>query len=129
VNQALGWRRQALRGRSSLALVALWAAACGPPRGTIGAILGQNSAGELTIREAPEGLACHQAGLRPGDRILLIDGVDVRTLDSKGVHLALSGEVDEKVKLTVVRGDEIIRVTLKRTPAQKRRGNQHSEQR
>lgn len=109
--------------QSRLALVVLCTAACGPSRGTIGAILGQNAAGELTIREVPEGLACHQAGLQPGDRILLIDGKDVRSLDAKGVHLALSGEVDEKVKLTVVRGDEIIRVTLKRTPAQKRRAD------
>ena len=101
-------------------LVALCAAACGPARGTIGAVLGQSSAGELTIREVPDGLASHEAGLQPGDRILLIDDVDVRSLDAKGVHLALSGEVDDKVKLTVVRGEEIIRVTLKRTPARKR---------
>ena len=94
---------------------------CGPKKGTIGAVLGQSPEGELTIREVPEGLAADEAGLRPGDRILLIDGVDVRTLESKGVHEALSGEVDDKVKLTVERGDEIIRVTLKRTKAQKLR--------
>jgi len=95
--------------------------ACGPKKGTVGAVLGQDPEGELTIREVPEGLAADEAGLQPGDRILLIDGVDVRTLDSKGVHEALSGEVDDKVKLTVERGDQIIRVTLKRTPAQKLR--------
>ena len=99
----------------------LCAVACGPKRGTIGAVLGQSPEGELTIREVPEGLAAEEAGLRPGDKILLIDGVDVRTLDSKGVHEALSGDVDDTVKLTIERGTQIIRVTLKRTPAQKLR--------
>ena len=113
----LGW----VAGAAAIGLLAtlLLATACGPKKGTIGAVLGQGPEGELTIREVPEGLAADEAGLQPGDEILLIDGVDVRTLDSKGVHQALAGEVDDKVKLTVERGDQIIRVTLKRTPAQK----------
>jgi carboxyl-terminal processing protease len=106
---------------AGLLMTVLCAAACGPKKGTIGAVLGQNDDGELTIREVPEGLAADEAGLQPGDKILLIDGVDVRTLDAKGLRKALGGEVDDKVKLTVERGDEIIRVTLKRTPAKKLR--------
>ena len=78
-------------------------AGCGPKKGTIGAVLGQSPDGELTIRDVPEGLAAEKAGLQRGDKILLIDGVDVRTLDAEGVHKALSGEVGETVKLTVVR--------------------------
>jgi carboxyl-terminal processing protease len=64
-------------------------------------------------------LAADRAGLKPGDRILLIDGVDVRALSSRELHLALAGEVDEVVKLTVLRGEEVLRVTVKRTAARR----------
>ncbi len=114
-------RRVTWAGAVGLLTTLLSVGACGPKQGTIGAVLGQSPEGELTIREVPEGLAADEAGLQPGDKVLLIDGVDVRTLDSKGVHEALAGEVDDKVKLTVERGDQIIRVTLRRTPAQKLR--------
>lgn len=103
-------------------LVYLLSAGCAPARGTIGALLAQDASGRLIIREAPESLAAGRAGLYPGDEILLIDGRDVRTLDSKQLHQALSGEVDDPVKLTVVRGDRVLRVALRRTPA--RRGSQ-----
>jgi hypothetical protein len=33
------------------------------------------------------------------------------------LHEVLSGDVGSKVKLTLVRGDDVIRVTLSRTPA------------
>jgi hypothetical protein len=38
-------------------------------------------------------------------------------MDPEGLHAVLSGEVGSPVKLTVVRGNEVIRVTLARTPA------------
>ena len=94
-------------------------ASCGARQGTIGAVLSQSPDGELTIREAPEGLAAEEAGLQPGDKVLLIDGIDVRGLDADRVHGLLSGEVGAPVKLTVVRGEKVVRVTLKRTPARK----------
>lgn len=90
--------------------------ACTPPPGTIGAVLARSPDGSLRVSEAPAGLAAAEAGLAPGDQILLIDGVDVRALDAEAVHAALSGEVDEPVKLTVIRDDEVLRVTLARTP-------------
>jgi hypothetical protein len=40
-------------------------------------------------------------------------------MDSRQIHAVLSGDVDDQVKLTVVRGEQILRVTLKRTEAQK----------
>ncbi len=71
----------------------------------------------MFVREVPEGLAAHKAGLQPNDEILLIDGMDVRALSSDQIHQSLSGEVGEPVDLTVVRGEEVLRVTLKRTEA------------
>ncbi len=99
----------------ALALVA----ACGPGHGTIGAILAQEPNGHLLVHEVPEGLAADKAGLRPGDEILLVDGIDVRMLDSNALHKKLSGEIDTTVKLTVVRGEQVLHLELKRTPAKR----------
>jgi C-terminal processing protease CtpA/Prc len=93
--------------------------ACAPQRGTIGAMLGQKSDGRVFVREVPPGLAADKAGLEEGDEILLVDGLDVRTMNDRRLHSALSGEVGDKVKLTVARGTEILRVTLTRTAAQR----------
>ena len=84
-------------------------------------MLGQRTDGKLFVREAPEGLAAAKSGLLPGDEILLIDGMDVRALDEKRLHEVLSGDVGTPVKLTVIRGEAVIRVTLRRTPARRRK--------
>ena len=95
--------------------------ACAGSRGTIGAVLGQSSEGRLVLREIPAGLAASRAQLRVGDEILTIDGVDVRAMSAEQVHRRLSGQVGDRVKLTLLRGEEVIRVTLTLTPAQRRR--------
>jgi C-terminal processing protease CtpA/Prc len=46
---------------------------------------------------------------------LLIDGRDVRELDERGVHRALTGSVGDSVKLTLLREGRVVRVTVKRT--------------
>jgi C-terminal processing protease CtpA/Prc len=105
---------------AALLIVALQGA-CGPKKGTIGAVLGQDSEGRLFVRDVPAGLAAERADLRPGDEILLIDGHDARAMGPRGVHDALEGKVGDPVKLTLARDGEILRVTLKRTPAKKHR--------
>ena len=101
--------------------------ACSPQRGTIGAVVGQAPDGRLFVRETPAGLAAEKAGLRPDDEILLIDGRDVRALTPQQVHELLGGDVGDPVKLTLVRGEEVLRVTLRRTPARKHRVNDGPE--
>jgi C-terminal processing protease CtpA/Prc len=96
---------------------------CAAERGTIGAQLGQKGDGRLFIREVPPGLAADKAGLKPGDEITLISGRDPRAYDEKGIHALLSGDIGDPVKLTVIRGEQVLHVTLKRTPAPARRGN------
>jgi carboxyl-terminal processing protease len=93
--------------------------ACASQRGTIGAVLGQGQDQRLYVREIPEGLAADRAGLEVGDEILTIDGKDVRSMSPAGVHDALAGVVGEPVKLTLIRKGEVVRVTVKRTAAQK----------
>lgn len=100
-------------------VVMLAAEACSPSRGTIGAVLAQDPAGRLYVREVPQGLAAEQAGLEPGDEILLIDGRDARALGPRGVHRALSGAVGQPVRLTLVRRGDVLRVSMRRTPARR----------
>jgi S1-C subfamily serine protease len=113
----------ARRVRARLALgglvTTLFIGACGPSRGTIGAVLARDSDGRLFVREVPSGLAAERAGIEPGDEILLIDGRDARALGPSGVHEVLSGNVGEPVKLTLVRRGEIVRVTLLRSEARR----------
>jgi|GEM_PF-687672 len=93
-------------------------AACFSGRGTIGAVIAQDAdSGRLFLRQVPPNLAAAQGNLKPGDEILLIDGLDVRRMSAQQINDALSGEVDSPVKLTVIRAEQVLRVTLKRTEA------------
>lgn len=93
---------------------------CLPQKGTIGAVIAQDDeSGRLFLREVPPGLAAARADLKAGDEILLIDGQDVRFMDAKQINAVLVGEVDSTVKLTLIRDEQVLRVTLKRTEAQK----------
>jgi len=114
-----------IRGVVASTLLATALAACAANQGTIGAVLAQDPDGRLWVREAPEGLAADKAGLEAGDEILLVEGMDVRQMDAKAVHQALSGEVGSKVRLTLIRNEEVLRVTLMRTPAKKRLLKRH----
>jgi C-terminal processing protease CtpA/Prc len=102
-----------------IAILAILYLGCAAQRGTIGAMLGRRNDGRVFVREAPPGLAAEKAGVREGDEILLIDGADVRMMDDKRLHQALSGEIGDPVKLTLLRGERVVRVTLKRTTAQR----------
>ena len=111
--RALGHAGALLAGLS----LAVTLGACSADRGTIGALIAQTPDRQLVLRDVPPKLAAGQAGLRPGDEILLIDGRDVRELDERGVHQALAGNVGDPVKLTLLRDGQVVRVTLRRTPA------------
>lgn len=106
----------------SLALTLTLPLACAPPRGTIGAVIAQESDGRLYLREVPPDLAAGKAGLKAGDEILTIDGRDARAMSTAEVHRTLAGQIGDRVKLTLVRGNEVIRVTLARTEARKLAG-------
>ena len=93
-------------------------AACGGSvtRGSIGAVLGRdNDTQAVYVRDVPEGLGADEAGLLPGDEILMIDGRYARDLDKKTMVDLLRGPVGSAVDLTVVRGADVLRVRVKRT--------------
>lgn len=101
-----------------LGALALAAAACsGPSIGSVGAVLGvDNDTGAVHVRETKDGLAADKAGLLPGDEIVMIDGVYVRDLNASTVSSKLRGNIGSTVELTVIRGDEVLRVKLTREP-------------
>lgn len=88
---------------------------CGADRGSIGALIAQTPDQRLVLHEVPPNLAAGRAGLEAGDELLLIDGRDVRELDERSVHQALSGNVGDPVKLTLLREGRVVRVTLQRS--------------
>jgi C-terminal processing protease CtpA/Prc len=85
--------------------------------GTIGAVVGvDNETGAVFVRETREGLAADKSGLLPGDEILMIDGLYARDIGAAALRDRLRGAVGSTIELTVVRGDEVLRVKLVRQP-------------
>jgi C-terminal processing protease CtpA/Prc len=106
--------------RFALGLVGALVTACGSqaaPIGSVGAVLGRDpETGAVHVREAPSGLAASAAGLRAGDRIVMIDGILADDLGEAALRRRLRGAVGSHVRLTVIRDDEVLHVELARTP-------------
>ncbi len=99
----------------ALALSALPLACGGAAVGSVGAVLGRdNETRALIVRETPAGDAAEKAGLRPGDEIVMIDGLYVKDMSAKDVRARLRGEVGTTVRLTVVRGNAVRHVVVTR---------------
>lgn len=90
--------------------------ACGPQRGTVGVRFGRGPSGDLFAREVPAGLGAAKAGMQAGDQVILIDGRDVRPLSDAAIHSILSGERGTRVRVTVLRGQQVLRFAIERTP-------------
>ena len=112
--------RRALRSGSAWSLSAmlcvLLAAGCaGPGIGSVGAVLGRDrDTGALHVRDVPEGMGAADAGLLPGDQIKMIDGVLCDNLDKNHIQSLLRGEIGTKVRLTVVRGEQVLHIEVTR---------------
>jgi C-terminal processing protease CtpA/Prc len=72
--------------------------------------------GAVHVRDAPEGLGSAAAGILPGDRLKMVDGVLVDELDRSRIQVLLRGPVGSKVVLTVLRGDEVLHMEVTRQP-------------
>jgi carboxyl-terminal processing protease len=100
------------------------ALACTAPQskvGSIGAVLKRDTTtGVVIAYEVPEGLTADSAGLRPGDRVKMIDGVHVDDLDGARVVRLLRGPVGTRVTLTVIRGEEVLHLSVIRQGPQPR---------
>lgn len=114
---------------ASLALCLLGACGGGGNVGSIGAVLGRDAdTRALYVRDAPEGLAADEAGLLPGDEIVMISGRYVRDLDRDEISRLLRGDVGTTVELTVLRGSDVRHVSVKRRPLRERDGVKPKEE-
>lgn len=83
--------------------------------GGIGAMVGKRN-GFNTVLMPYEGYPAHKQGLRIGDVILKIDGIDATGKDTDEISKLLKGQADTKVALTIKRygATEPMQVTLTR---------------
>jgi C-terminal processing protease CtpA/Prc len=97
-------------------VLALFVGACATTTiGSVGAVLVHDRETRvLRVLETPDGMAADQAGLEPGDEILMIEGHYVRDLGLKQVRAMLRGEVGSQVELTVDRRGEVRRLQVRR---------------
>lgn len=86
--------------------------------GGIGAYIMQRPEGGVQVTEPRDGTPSQKAGLRPGDRFLIINGDSVTNADSKTVSNMLRGQAGTDVKVTVKRPyvtDSILDFTITRS--------------
>jgi hypothetical protein len=105
-----------------LALTLVSVAGCPPSAvGSVGAVLSRSrESGAVHVRETPEGYPAERTGVLPGDRVKMVDGVLVDELDAERIRALLRGPVDSKVMLTLIRGDEVLHVEIRRSEMGKR---------
>lgn len=94
----------------------------GPWPGGIGAVLRHTGAEQrLVVESVPSGGPAAEAGLRPGDEVVEIDGEPVAGMTVREVVEALRGEVGATVRLGVVRdGADPITIEVTRGPYRER---------
>ena len=118
---------------SSLALaflVGCGASNLGGDVGSVGAVFGRdNETRALIVHETPPGAGAEKAGLLPGDQVVMIDGWYVRGMNAKDIRARLRGEVGTTVRLTVVRGDEVHHLQVRRGGLAERRAPPPREER
>ena len=97
--------------------------------GSVGAVLGRdNDTHALYVREVPPGLGADEAGLLPGDQVMMIEGRYVRDLSEKEIRAELRGDVGTPVLLTILRGNDVLHVKLTRSASRAREAPRPREQ-
>jgi len=91
--------------------------------GSVDAVFRYRTAEHSTvIHEVKPDSFSEEAGLKPGDILLAIDGRDITNATFEGVRAALRGPVGTKAVLTVKRGAKIIELSVERRSASVNRG-------
>ncbi len=103
-------------GDGRIAILGLTLLGCGGSEvGSVGAVFGRDAeTRELVVREAPPAAGAAEAGLLPGDEVLMIDGWYVLGMSAKDIRTRLRGDVGSTVRLTVVRGSEVHHLAVRR---------------
>ncbi|MDW8465452.1 MAG: S41 family peptidase [Chloroherpetonaceae bacterium] len=72
----------------------------------IGVSIGSDREGGVVIYSITDGYSAQKAGMRIGDRIIKVNGMDVRRKDVSEVRALIKGEPNTEVKITVEREGE-----------------------
>jgi carboxyl-terminal processing protease len=89
----------------------------GPWIGGIGAVLRHRSRdATLVVTDVPPRSNAAEAGLRPGDRVVAVDGTRVTELDARAIVQRLRGPGGSIVVLTVERGGRERLLRVERAP-------------
>ena len=80
----------------------------------VGIVLGQDKEGIMKVATAIEGQPAAEAGIKSGDIIVEIDGVNTSTLSMEEASKMIRGEEGTTVVLTVMRDNEIKDYTITR---------------
>lgn len=75
--------------------------------GGIGAMIMQRDTA-VYVSEPYEGMPAQQAGLRAGDRFIMVDGMDCRRKNTKQVSERLRGKAGSTISITVERDGELL---------------------
>lgn len=89
--------------------------------GSIGVVLSRDAESKQVfvhdIPEPPPGKELvDEPPLLPGDELLMVDGSYVRDLSKEDLRKKLRGSPGSKIRLTLVRGGQILRIEVARTP-------------
>jgi len=115
--------RSSARALAVVAVVALVAAlgaallaGCGQRVGGIHARMGYSEQHGLRVVDVPRTGPAWGAGLRPGDRIVEVDGAPVSELPLADVVRRLRGPIGSEVQLTIQRDDQLYQLEVQRVP-------------
>lgn len=68
----------------------------------------------LDVEEVTQGSSAESAGVLPGDRLIKVDGTDIRGKTTKEVTALITGEEGDAVTLTLIRQDQELELSVKR---------------
>ncbi len=88
----------------------------GEPRGGIGVQVRPSEPGGLDVCVVLSDLPAGRAGVREGDRIVAVDGVDITHMDMRDSIELLVGAVNTRVEIALVRDGNRRAVTVERAP-------------
>lgn len=80
----------------------------------VGIVLGQDKDGLMKVASAIEGQPAAEAGVKSGDIIVEIDGVNTSTLTLEQASKMIRGEEGTNVTITIMRGNEVKDITITR---------------
>lgn len=103
--------------RVAALLVLMLTAGCqGSGVGSIGAVMRRDAETHaVVVRDVPKGLGADEAGLRPGDEVVMVEGFLVRDLSAAELRARLRGGVGSDVRLTLVRAGQVRHVVVRRS--------------